>query len=177
MEASKTMANSPKVILELISYDPEHYARYDKMPVEDLCQKLEPDRVNWINLDGLSDHTIIEKLQSNFNLHPLLIDDILDDQRPKGEEFDDYMFFTLKMLYKIDDGEIDYEQISFVLGNNFLLSFQEKEGDIFDGFRDRIRLDKGRVRKKKTDYLLYRLIDIIVDSYYNVLDHIGDLIE
>lgn len=177
MEASKTTANNPKVILELITYDPEHYDRFDTLPVDDLCQKLESDRVNWINLDGLNDHTIIEKLQANFNLHPLLIDDILDDQRPKGEEFDDYMFFTLKMLYKINGGAVDYEQISFVLGSNFLLSFQEKEGDIFDGFRDRIRLDKGRVRKKKTDYLLYRLIDIIVDSYYNVLDHIGDLIE
>lgn len=177
MEASKTSVHSSKVILELISYDPDHYDRFDSMPVDDLCQKLHPDRVNWVNLDGLSDHTIIEKLQANFNLHPLLIDDILDDQRPKGEEFDDYIFFTLKMLYKIDGGEIDYEQISFVLGNNFLLSFQEKEGDIFDGFRDRIRLDKGRVRKKKTDYLLYRLIDIIIDSYYNVLDHIGDQIE
>jgi magnesium transporter len=73
--------------------------------------------------------------------------------------------------------QIDYEQISFVLGDHFLLSFQEKEGDLFDGFRDRIRLDMGKVRKKQGDYLLYRLIDIIVDNYYNVLDRIGDLIE
>jgi magnesium transporter len=81
------------------------------------------------------------------------------------------------MLYRIEAREIDYEQISFVLGNNFLISFQEKEGDLFDGFRDRIRLDLGKVRKKKADYLLYRLIDIIVDNYYNVLDKVGDLIE
>jgi magnesium transporter len=73
--------------------------------------------------------------------------------------------------------KIDYEQISFVLSDNFLVSFQEKEGDLFDGFRDRIRLDLGRVRKKKGDYLLYRLIDIIVDSYYTVLDKVGDVIE
>jgi magnesium transporter len=106
-----------------------------------------------------------------------LIDDVLSDQRPKAEEFDDYLFFTLKMLYKIEDNSIDYEQISFVLGKDFLISFQEKEGDLFDGFRDRIRLDQGRVRKKQSDYLLYRLIDIIVDNYYNVLDRIGDMIE
>ncbi|MFN6090581.1 MAG: magnesium/cobalt transporter CorA, partial [Cyclobacteriaceae bacterium] len=82
-----------------------------------------------------------------------------------------------KMLYRIDEGKIDYEQISFVLGKDYLLSFQEKEGDLFGLLRDRIRLDQGRVRKKKADYLLYRVVDIIVDNYYNVLDAIGEQIE
>ncbi len=177
MDTSKPIENKPKVILELISYDRNNYQRYDSLPIDDICKNLKPDQVNWINVDGLSDLTIVETLQSHFNLHSLLVDDVLDDQRPKAEDYDDYLFFTLKMLYRINGGEIDYEQISFVLGNNYLISFQEKEGDLFDGFRDRIRLDQGRVRKKKTDYLLYRLIDIIVDSYFNVLDHIGDQIE
>ena len=177
MDKPKPAANNPKVILELISYDRNNYQRYDSLPAEEICKKLKPDQVNWINVDGLSDLTILETLQSYFNLHSLLVDDVLDDQRPKAEDYGDYLFFTLKMLYRIKAGEIDYEQISFVLGNNYLISFQEKEGDLFDGFRDRIRLDQGRVRKKKTDYLLYRLIDIIVDSYFNVLDHIGDQIE
>jgi magnesium transporter len=128
-------------------------------------------------VDGLNNQDIIEKIQSHFCLHSLLIDDVLSDQRPKAEEFDDYLFFTLKMLYRIDGTAIDYEQISFVLGKDYLISFQEKEGDWFDGFRERIRLDQGRVRKKQADYLLYRLIDIIVDNYYNVLDRIGDLID
>lgn len=177
MDTSKPTENKPKVILELISYDRNNYQRYDSLPIDEICKNLKPDQVNWINVDGLSDLTIVETLQSHFNLHSLLVDDVLDDQRPKAEDYDDYLFFTLKMLYRINGGEIDYEQISFVLGNNYLISFQEKEGDLFDGFRDRIRLDQGRVRKKKTDYLLYRLIDIIVDSYFNVLDHIGDQIE
>jgi magnesium transporter len=81
------------------------------------------------------------------------------------------------MLYKIKEGEIEYEQISFVLGKDYLLSFQEKEGDPFASFRDRIRMDQGRIRRKKPDYLLYRLIDIIVDNYYVVLDEIGLQIE
>jgi magnesium transporter len=81
------------------------------------------------------------------------------------------------MLYRIEKNVIDYEQISFVLGKNFLISFQEKEGDLFGSFRDRIRLDQGRVRKEKADYLLYRLVDIIVDNYYIVLDSIGQQIE
>lgn len=165
------------VILELITYNREAYSKYDNLSTDELCRKLQSDRVNWINIDGLSNLEMIEKLQSHFGIHSLLIEDIQADQRPKSEEYDDYLFFTLKMLYRIDDRSIDYEQISFVLGKNFLLSFQEKEGDLFDGFRERIRLDQGKVRKKQSDYLMYRLIDIIVDNYYNVLDRIGDLIE
>ncbi len=172
------IAPSPSnVILELISYNRDSHVRIDNLSPDELLQKMQPDCVNWINVDGLSNLEILEKLQTHFSLHSLLIEDVLNDQRPKSEEFDHYLFFTLKMLYRIDDTCIDYEQISFVLGPNFLLSFQEKEGDLFDGFRDRIRLDLGKVRKKQSDYLLYRLIDIIVDNYYNVLDRIGDLIE
>ena len=167
----------PKVILELISYNRDTHTKYIDLEPEDLLQKLQPEQVNWINLDGLGNLETIEKLQAHFSLHSLLIDDVLSEQRPKAEEFDDYFFFTLKMLYRIDQNSIDYEQISFVLGKNFLISFQEKEGDLFDGFRERIRLDQGKVRKKQSDYLLYRLIDIIVDNYYNVLDRVGDLIE
>ncbi|HEY9045425.1 MAG TPA: magnesium/cobalt transporter CorA [Ohtaekwangia sp.] len=164
-------------ILELISYNREQHDKYTGTSVDEILSKIKSDRVNWINVDGLNNQDIIEKIQGFFCLHSLLIDDVLSDQRPKAEEFDDYLFFTLKMLYRIDGTGIDYEQISFVLGKNYLISFQEKEGDWFDGFRERIRLDQGRVRKKQADYLLYRLIDIIVENYYNVLDRIGDMIE
>lgn len=167
----------PNVILELIAYNRENYDKFDGLSVDELCSQLQPDRVNWINLDGLNDQDIIDKLQTHFNLHTLLVEDVLADQRPKAEEYENYLFFTLKMLYRIEGMQIEYEQISFVLGDNFLISFQEKEGDLFDGFRDRMRLDLGKVRKKQGDYLLYRLVDIIVDNYYNVLDRIGDLIE
>jgi magnesium transporter len=170
-------SESEKVILELITYDRQYHERFADTTVEGLLEKIGNDRVNWFNVDGLADVSIIEKLQSHFCLHSLLVDDILSDQRPKAEEYEDHLYVTLKMLYKIDGPEVDYEQISFVLGKNFLLSFQEKEGDLFDGFRDRIRLDQGKVRKKQADYLLYRLIDIIVDNYYNVLDNIGEQIE
>jgi magnesium transporter len=166
-----------QVILELITYNKEKYDKYASNDVDDLLKNLHSDRVNWVNVDGLNVSPIIEKIQSHFCLHALLIDDILNDQRPKTEEFEDYLFVTLKMLYRIDGTEIDYEQISFVLGHNFLLTFQEKEGDLFDAFRERIRQDQGRVRKKRADYLLYRLIDIVVENYYNVLDRIGESIE
>src|SRR5688572_11988318 len=168
---------SEQVILELITYNREKYDKFASNDVDALLKKLETDRVNWLNLDGLNVNPIIEKIQAHFCLHSLIIDDILNDQRPKTEEFEDYLFVTLKMLYRIEGAEIDYEQISFVLGTNFLLTFQEKEGDLFDAFRERIRLDQGKVRKKKADYLLYRLIDIVVENYYNVLENIGQQIE
>jgi magnesium transporter len=166
-----------KEILELISYNRTQYEKHENIPCEELLHRFKSDHVNWINLDGLHNQELLEKIQAHFNLHSLLMDDVLSDQRPKAEEYDDYLFFTLKMLYKIDGSYIDYEQISFVLGKNYLISFQEKEGDLFDGFRERIRLDLGRVRKREADYLLYRLIDIIVDNYYNVLEKVGDIVE
>ncbi|HYG21090.1 MAG TPA: magnesium/cobalt transporter CorA [Ohtaekwangia sp.] len=165
------------VLLELITYNREQHDKYTNLPVDQILGLQKADRVNWINLDGLYDQDIIEKIQAHFNLHSLLIEDVLSDQRPKTEEFEKYLFITLKMLHRIDARRIEYEQISFVLGSNYLITFQEKEGDLFDGFRERIRLDQGRVRKKQADYLLYRLIDIIVENYYNVLDKVGDIME
>lgn len=166
-----------KVILELISYNREQHHKFVDLTVEEILEEIRPDCINWINLDGLHHTYIIERLQAHFGLHSLLVEDVVNDLRPKAEEYEDHLFVSLKMLYKIDGPSIDYEQISFVLGPNFLISFQEKEGDLFNSFRERIRLDQGRVRKKGADYLLYRLIDIIVDSYYDVLDNIGQQIE
>lgn len=166
-----------QIILELIQYDDKDYVKFSDLPIEELLLGLKPGYVNWVNLDGLHDHSIISKLGEHFALHSLLLEDITSEHQPKAEEYEDYLFFTLKMLYKIKEGEIEYEQISFVLGKDYLLSFQEKEGDPFASFRDRIRMDQGRIRRKKPDYLLYRLIDIIVDNYYVVLDEIGLQIE
>ncbi|HTH54698.1 MAG TPA: magnesium/cobalt transporter CorA [Cyclobacteriaceae bacterium] len=177
MKKKAHIPTESKIILELIQYNEKEYVAFDNLGIEDLLKKQQPQLVNWINLDGLTDTKIINRIGENFSLHSLLLEDIISDHQPKVEEYDDYLFFTLKMLYRIEEGEIDYEQISFVLGKNYLLSFQEKEGDFFGAFRDRIRLDQGRVRKKGPDYLLYRLIDIIVDNYYTVLDEIGQQIE
>jgi magnesium transporter len=114
---------STPVILELISYDRQHYERVDDVSLDELLKKINPERINWINIDGLFDTTITEKLQAHFNLHALLIDDVLNDQRPKTEEYDDCLYFTLKMLYSINGEHIEYEQISFVLGSHYLISF------------------------------------------------------
>jgi magnesium transporter len=172
-----SVGKDEKEILELISYNREHYERFDSLHVTDLLQEIKSDRVNWINIDGLKNAEVLQCIQQYFNLHALLMEDIQEDQRPKAEEYDDHLYFTLKMLHSIKAGSIDYEQISFVLGKHYLITFQEKEGDLFDGLRNRIRLDQGRVRKKGPDYLMYRLIDIIVDNYYTILDNVGERIE
>jgi magnesium transporter len=178
MHSHNLSATAPEnVILEIITYDRANHNRFVASDVPDLISQIKPDQVNWVNLDGLTNTSMIEKLQTHFNLHSLLVEDVLTDQRPKAEEYEDYLFVTMKMLYRIDGADVDYEQISFVLGSNYLLTFQEKEGDLFDAFRERIRLDQGRVRRKKGDYLMCRLIDITVENYYNVLDNIGEHIE
>ncbi len=165
------------VILELIQYTEHEYGMQADIPIDELLTQFKSGQVNWINIDGLHDKSIVLKLGEHFSLHTLLIEDILSDHAPKAEEFDDHLFFTLKMLYRIQNNKIDYEQISFVLGKDFLLSFQEKEGDLFGQLREKIKQNSGRFRMRKADYLLYRLIDVIVDNYYAVLDEVGQQIE
>ena len=174
--SDKANADGP-AILELIAYSPEAYHHFKETSVSLLLKEIRTDFVNWINVDGLQDGQIFEQLGKEFNLHNLLLEDLSTETQPKAEEYDHYLFFTLKMLHGMSNKQIDYEQISFVLGTNYLLSFQEKEGDFFDGFRERVRQDLGRVRKMKADYLLYRLVDIIIDQYYAVLENIGSRIE
>jgi magnesium transporter len=168
-----------KVILELISYNENSYDFKDNIAIDDLLEQCDLTRINWINVDGLSDGDLIKKISKKFDLHYLLLEDIQNaDHQPKADEYENHLFFTLKMLYRIDgQNNIDYEHISFVLGKNYVLSFQEKEGDIFDSLRNRIKQETNIIRKRGADYLLYRLIDSIVDSYYSVLENIGKQIE
>jgi magnesium transporter len=122
---------------------------------------------------------LIEKIGKRFGLHPLILEDIVHTgQRPKLEDFGDHVFIALKMLYyNKQKGEIESEQISLIFGKNFVISFQERVGDIFDPIRERIRKNKGRVRKAGADYLAYALIDSIVDNYFVILEQLGEEIE
>lgn len=167
-----------KTILELITYSEDSYQVHGEIQVDDLLDRCNLKQINWINVDGLTDTELIKKISKKFDLHYLLIEDIQNtDHQPKADEYDNHLFFTLKMLYRIEGQQIDYEHISFVLGKNYLISFQEKEGDIFDGLRARIKQDTNIIRKRGADYLLYRLIDMIVDSYYSILENVGHRVE
>lgn len=117
-----------KVILELISYNEDSFSASENLNVDELLNQCNLNLVNWINIDGLSDEELIKRVATKFNLHYLLVEDILNtDHQPKADEYDQHLFFTLKMLYRIEGQSIDYEHISFVLGKNYLLSFQEKK--------------------------------------------------
>jgi magnesium transporter len=136
-------------------------------------------RITWINIDGLQKISIIERIGNHFNLHPLVLEDIANTgQRPKMEDYTEYLFLVLKMLqYSEEDNEIKGEQVSLILGSNWVVSFQETEGDVFDQIRERIRTDKGSIRKMDADYLAYVLMDAIVDNYFAVLEKVGEKIE
>jgi magnesium transporter len=137
--------------------------------------KIVPPDIQWINVNGIAHVQTLEKIGKHFLLHQLTLEDILNtEQRPKIEEYEDYTFFTLKMLfYDQETLHIEDEQVSFIMSPNLVISFQEKEGDLFDPIRDRIRNSKGRVRFMGADYLIYTLLDVILDNYFQIIEQIG----
>ena len=136
--------------------------------------------VTWVNIEGIHDIQALEKIGRRFDLHPLVMEDILNtDQRPKLEDYGDYLYIVLRMLTNgTETGEIASEQVSLILGGNFVLSIQEgAKGDVFDPVRTRIRNGKGHIRKRGADYLAYALIDAVVDNYFIILEKIGEHVE
>ncbi len=141
---------------------------------------LQSDTVSWIDVEGLHETETIQKIGESLNLHPLVLEDILNvDQRAKMEEFEDYVYIVLKMFHlKENESEIAPEQVSIILGKNYVATFQEGiEGDTFQEIRERIRNNKGIITKMTPDYLVYSIIDSIIDSYFSVLEKFGDRIE
>ncbi len=133
----------------------------------------------WINIDGLHDEKSIEEICTFLDIHKLGMEDILNvNQRPKIEEYPGYLQAFIKMLtINQEDETIDYEQISFILKGNILVTFQEKAGNIFNNVRTRIKEAKGLVRKRGADYLLYALLDLIVDHYFIIIDNFSDKLD
>ena len=170
--------SSSKIFIEAIDYDKDQYIEKELNNIEETFDFKHSDSVTWINLNGLNHVNDIEKLGTHYEIHPLVLEDIVNiSQRPKIDEYDDYLFVVLKMLYYDKDESIISEQVSFILGKNYVLSFQEAEGDVFDSVRDRIKHSKGRIRSMKSDYLLYTLMDAIIDHYFSVIEILGDKIE
>ena len=165
--------------ITLIDYDEAHLQERVLDGIEEAFPLKDLPTVTWINIDGLHEIDIIEKVGQHFNIHPLVLEDIINTgQRPKTEEFEDVIFVVLKMLhYNAKSEKIESEQFSLVLGPNFLISFQEIQGDVFKTVRERIRKPKTRIRKAGCDYLAYALIDAIVDHYFVILEALGDKME
>jgi len=164
--------------IEVFEYNKSEFEEKELSSVEGVFEYVDSEPVTWINVNGLVHTDAIEKIGEHYKFHPLVIEDIANiQQRPKADEYEDYLYVVLKMLYFNDKEELVIEHISFVLGENYVISFQESEGDVFDGVRNRIRTNKGRIRSMGSDYLLYALMDAIVDNYFSFLELLGEKIE
>lgn len=162
-----------------MDYDDHQLEEKEVKNVEDCFPYKGKPTVTWINVDGVHQVEVIEKIGTHFKIHPLVLEDVANtQQRPKMEDFTDYIFVTLKMLHS-SAGELETktEQVSMILGSDYVISFQESEGDVFNPIRERIRADKGRIRKMGADYLAYALIDATVDNYFTILEHLGEGVE
>ncbi len=166
-----------QVKISLIEYNEKEFFEKNFTEIDDCLSFVRSDMVKWINVDGIHKVDIIEKIGKLFNIHPLTLEDIVStDQRPKFEDYDNYVVSIMKMLYY--DTELHSEQLSIILMDNMVISFQEVHGgDAFDIIRNRIRQGKGRIRKCGADYLAYCLHDAVVDCYFSILEKIGDRIE
>ena len=165
--------------ITVLDYDDVQLHEKQLESIEEAFPLKDSPTTTWLNIDGIHDVELVEKIGAHFNIHPLILEDIVNTgQRPKTDDFEAYNYFVLKMLYLDEQSdEVRSEQVSLVLGNNFLISFQETEGDVLAHVRDRIRKGKRRIRKNGCDYLAYALIDAIVDHYFVILETIGATIE
>ena len=166
------------LFIDVFDYNKDYLDENKLQNIEEAFTYENKETITWINVNGLNHVKEIEKLGKDFELHPLILEDITNtQQRPKLEEHEEYIFVVLKMLYFDKDQNLKFENISFIQGSNYLLSFQEADGDVFDAVRDRLRNSKGRVRGNGADYLLYALMDAIVDNYFNLMETMGEKIE
>lgn len=165
--------------ITIIDYDEEHYFEKEVESVEECFPYKDTSTATWINIDGLHEVEIIEKIGSHFAIHPLILEDIVHTgQRPKIEDFESYVFIVLTILYdNPESGEIEEEQFSIILGANVVITFQEKLGDVFKTIRERIQNGKLRTKRGGAEFLTYRLIDTVVDNYFLVLEKLQEKME
>jgi magnesium transporter len=167
------------VRITFIDYDKENFQEKQAQNIEECLKFKDTVTVSWINIDGLHDIELLEKLGRGFDLHSLILEDILSTgQRPKFEDYEKHIFIVLKMLsFNQESQSVETEQVSLILGPNYVISFQERIGDVFEPIRERIRNAKGRIRKMGPDYLAYSLLDAVVDNYFIILERFGEKIE
>lgn len=169
---------STETYVDIINYSPSLHKIIKSKSVEDAFNFKEKDTVTWININGLNNLDNLAMLGEHYNLHSLTLEDIVNTQhRPKIDEFDNYLFVVFKMLYHDQQDVIIYEHMSMVVGEGYVLTFQEADGDIFDDLRERISNGKGRIRNVGSDYLMYAILDAVVDHYLTILEAFGDKVE
>jgi len=167
-----------EVRIEVIDYSPERFEEKNLGKAEECRAYAGTQTVTWLNVTGVHDTALVKQMGEIFGIHPLVVEDIVNtNHRPKYEEFGTYTHIMLKMLsWNPEKKQIRPEHVSIVFGKDYVISFQEDPGDLFDAVRQRIRDNAGRIRKQGPDYLAYSLIDTIVDHYFIILEHFGDRI-
>ncbi|HBL25875.1 MAG TPA: magnesium and cobalt transport protein CorA [Acidobacteria bacterium] len=170
-------AGAGPVRITVMDYGPDHLEEKVVAGVEDLLPYRDAPTITWINIEGLHNVALLESLGKHFGIHSLTLEDILNcGQRPKIEDYGNYHFLVLKSLALNGEG-LGLEQISFILGQNYVITIQEVPGDSFEAVRQRIRRGKGQIRKSRADYLLYALVDALIDEFFPVLERYGEQIE
>jgi magnesium transporter len=165
--------------LQTLRYGPDRLAEEPTASLDQALACHEETGVAWLNVDGVQDVDLLKKLGEGYGLHPLVIEDIANtEQRPKLEDYGDYLFIVLKMLSP-DSGRVRVEQVSLIVKRNLILSFQEqdKPGDCLDPLRARLRAEASRLRGAGADFLAYGILDAVVDHYFVVLEQLGDAVE
>lgn len=172
-------ADAPPPSIVLIDYNSEHATHLELDTPEECAAYLDTDSVSWVDVQGLGNEDVLQRLGKVFNLHPLALEDVVNvPQRPKVEEYEDQILIVTRMVLPRQDEVCTKEQVSFILGKHYLLTVQEEpEHDTFRSVRDRIRIDRGTIRKRGADYLAYSLIDTIIDGFFPVLEAYGERIE
>jgi magnesium transporter len=168
-----------KVQLRIIDFDTTHLVENEVEKVKDVLSYQHKNSVTWFNIDGLHNTSMMEEVAKGFHLEQLILADVMNTQaRPKVEEHDNCIFLSIKMLQQ--DSSLDLitvENLSLIITKNVLISFQERDGDVFEPIRDRIRKQKRRIRNGRTDYLAFALLDIVIDNYIYIIGVLGQKIE
>lgn len=163
--------------IKVIDYNQQRITEKEAKTPEECFSYMKKPTSTWINVTGVHDTSVIEKLGRFFGIHPLTMEDMVNtNQRPKMEDYDEYLFLVLRMI-SYENDNLETEQVSIALGKRFLISFQEREGDVFNSLRERIRKGGTKIRKMGNDFLAYSIMDSIVDSYFSSLEAIGERIE
>ncbi len=168
-----------KARIDVIRYSETELNELHDATVQQCGQAARQAGIAWLNVSSIHDVGLIEALGKCFDLHPMTLEDIVNStQRPKLEVFPEYLFIVLKMMTcGRDAGTVAIEHVSLILGQGYVISFLEDEGDVFDAVRNRIRSASGRIRSMQADYLAYSLMDAVVDQYFLAVERIGDRIE
>jgi len=165
--------------IQIIDYNKDDFKIFESKSLPENLEKIEKHFIRWINIEGSLQTDLIEKVGIAFDLHPLVLEDIVNPiQRPKFEDYHDYIFIIIKQLIWDEKDEIFLtEQISLILGSNFVISIQERASKLFNPIIERIQKLKGRVRLMDADYLLYALLDVVIDNYFILEDRLGEIME